>query len=96
VSVGVACWRFHAAIFLYDTQTENGPDSAYLPDAEAALSYADYTIGELRKKSGYEDDLSLMMIASRADGFVLAVFPWLLKAFPLPARRGAPDCGEFC
>jgi len=40
---------------------ENSPDSAYLPDAEAALSYADYTIGELRKKSGYEDDLSLMM-----------------------------------
>ena len=26
---------------------ENGLDSAYLPDAEGALSYADYTIGEL-------------------------------------------------
>jgi hypothetical protein len=43
-------------------RVENGPDGAYLPDAEAALSYADYTIRELRKKSGYEDDLSLMMI----------------------------------
>jgi hypothetical protein len=35
------------------------PDGTYLPDAEAALSYADHTIRELRKKSVYEDDLSL-------------------------------------
>ena len=41
---------------------ENDPDSTYLPDAEAALSYAEYTIRELRKKNGYEDDLSLMLI----------------------------------
>ena len=51
---------------------ENGPDSAYLPDAEAALSYADYTIRGLRKKSGYEDDLSLMMIVKWI-GFNLAL-----------------------
>jgi hypothetical protein len=43
-------------------RVENDPDGTYLPDAEAALSYADYTIRELRKKNGYEDDQSLMMI----------------------------------
>jgi len=43
-------------------RVENDPDGTYLPNAEAALSYADQTIRELRKKNGYEDDLSLMMI----------------------------------
>jgi len=43
-------------------RVENDPVGTYLPDAEAALAYADYTIRELRRKSGYEDDLSLMMI----------------------------------
>ena len=43
-------------------RVENDPDGTYLPNAEAALSYADYTIRELRKTNGYEDDLSLMMI----------------------------------
>ena len=38
------------------------PDGTYLPDAAAALSYAEYTIRELRKKTGYKDDLTLMMI----------------------------------
>ena len=37
------------------------PEGTYLPDEAAALSYAEYTIRELRKKSGYKDDLSLMM-----------------------------------
>jgi hypothetical protein len=39
------------------------PDGTYLPDAAAALSYAEYTIRELRKKSGYtyNDDPALMM-----------------------------------
>ncbi len=36
------------------------PDGTYLPDVAAALSYAEYTIRELRRKSGY-DDLALMM-----------------------------------
>jgi hypothetical protein len=43
-------------------RVEDDRDGTYLPDAEAALSYADYTIRELRKKSGYKDDLSLAMI----------------------------------
>jgi hypothetical protein len=42
-------------------QVEDDRDGTYLP-AEAAFSYADYTIRELRKKSSYKDDLTLMMI----------------------------------
>jgi hypothetical protein len=69
---------------------ENGPDSAYLPDAEAALSYADYTIGELRKKSGYEDDLSLMMIVKDQAGqtvLSLLFFPGCQKHTQIPRSR---------
>jgi hypothetical protein len=42
-------------------RVEDDPDGTYLPDVEAALSYAEYTIRELRRKSGY-NDLALMMI----------------------------------
>jgi hypothetical protein len=41
-------------------RVEDDPDGTYLPDVAAALSYAEYTIRELRKKSGY-NDLALMM-----------------------------------
>ena len=34
---------------------ENDPDGTYLPDLAAALSYAESTIRELRKKSGWND-----------------------------------------
>ena len=44
-------------------RVENDLSGAYLPDAAAALSYAEYTIRELRKKSGY-GDLALMMIVT--------------------------------
>ena len=43
-------------------RVEDDRDGTYLRNAEAALSYADYTIRELRKKSRYKDDLSLAMI----------------------------------
>jgi uncharacterized protein DUF6894 len=45
-------------------QVGNDPDGTYLPDAEAARSYAEYTIRELRKKFGctYNNDPALMMI----------------------------------
>ncbi len=36
-------------------RVEDDPDGTYLPDVAAALSYAEYTIRELRKKSGYND-----------------------------------------
>ena len=44
-------------------RVEDDPDSAYLPDVAAALSYAEHRIQELRKKSGY-NDLALMMIVT--------------------------------
>jgi hypothetical protein len=43
---------------------------------EAALSYADYTIRGLRKKSGYEDDLSLMMIVKDQAGQTVLSLPF--------------------
>ena len=42
-------------------QVEDDPAGTCLPNVEAALSHAEYIIRELRKKSGYKDDLSLMM-----------------------------------
>jgi hypothetical protein len=42
-------------------RVEDDPDGTYLSDVPAALSYAEYTIRELRKKSGC-NDLALMMI----------------------------------
>ena len=41
-------------------RVKDDPDGTYLQDVAAALSYAEHTIQELRKKSGY-DDLALMM-----------------------------------
>jgi hypothetical protein len=45
-------------------RVENHPGDTYLPDVAAALSYAEYTIRELCKKSGYtyNSDPALMMI----------------------------------
>jgi hypothetical protein len=63
-------------------RVEDDRDGTYLPDAEAALSYADYTIRELRKKKRLQgrsvsgDD---RRGSSPADGFILAFFPGLLK-----------------
>jgi hypothetical protein len=45
-------------------RVEDDPDGVYLPDVAAALSYAEHTIRELRKESGYKDDLALMMIVT--------------------------------
>ena len=57
-------------------RVENDPDGTYLPDAEAALSYADYTIRKLRKKSSDEDDLSLMMIVKDQAGRTVLSMPF--------------------
>jgi hypothetical protein len=57
-------------------RVENDPDGTYLPDAEAALSYADYTIRKLRKKSGDVDDLSLMMIVKDQAGRTVLSMPF--------------------
>ncbi len=42
-------------------QVENDPDGAYLPDAEAALSYAEYT-ESCESGCAYNNDPALMMI----------------------------------
>ena len=57
-------------------QVEDDRDGTYLPDAEAAFSYADYTIRGLRKKSGYKDDLSLMMIVKDRAGQPVLSLPF--------------------
>ena len=45
-------------------KVEDDPTGTYLPDVAAALSYAEDTIRELRKKSGYtyNNDPALIMI----------------------------------
>ena len=57
-------------------QVEGNPADAYLPDTEAALSCAEYIIRELRKKNGYEDDLSLMMIVKDQAGQMVLSLPF--------------------
>ena len=63
MSVYNSMQRYFFTIHRQD-RVEDDPDGTYLPDAEAALSYADYTIRGLRKKSSYKDDLALMMIVT--------------------------------
>jgi len=57
-------------------RVENDPAGAYLPDAEAALSYAEYTIRELRKQTGYKDDLALMMMVKDQAGQTVLSLPF--------------------
>ncbi len=65
-----------AAIFLHDTRArrvEDDPDGTYLPDVAAALSYAEYTILELRKKSRYHDPALMMIVKDQARKTVLSL-----------------------
>ena len=57
-------------------QVENDSAGTYLPDVAAALSYAEYTIRELRKKNAYEDDLALMMIVKDQAGQTVLSLPF--------------------
>jgi hypothetical protein len=54
-------------------QVEDDPDGTYLPDVPVALSYAEYTIRELRKKSGYNDLALMMMVNDEAGQAVLSL-----------------------
>jgi len=49
------------------------PVGTDLPDAAAALSYADHTIQELRKKSDYNDLALMMMITDETQQTVLSL-----------------------
>ena len=67
--------RYFFTILRQD-RAQNDPDGTYLPDAEAALSYADHTIQELRKKNAYEGDPSLMMIVKDQAGQTVLSLPF--------------------
>jgi hypothetical protein len=49
------------------------PEGTYLPDEAAALSYAEYTIRELRKKSGHNDLALMMFVKDQAGQTVLSL-----------------------
>jgi hypothetical protein len=49
------------------------PEGTYLPDVAAALSYAEHTIRELRKKSGYNDPALMMFVKDQAGQTVLSL-----------------------
>ena len=74
--VSVERWTSDAAIFLYihgQDLVEDDPDGTYLPDVAAALSYAEYTIRELRRKSGCNDLAPMMIVKDQAQQMVLAL-----------------------
>jgi hypothetical protein len=54
-------------------RVEDDPDGTYLPDVAAALAYAEYTIRELRKKSGYHDLALMMIVKDQARRTVLSL-----------------------
>jgi hypothetical protein len=54
-------------------RAEDDPDGRYLPDVAAALSYAECTILELRKKSGFNDPTLMMVVQDQAGQTVLSL-----------------------
>jgi hypothetical protein len=56
-----------------DLVREDDPQAAYLPDVAAALSYAECTVCELRKKSGYGDPSLMMVVKDQAQEPVLFI-----------------------
>ena len=57
-------------------RVEDDPDGTHLPDVAATLSYGEYTVPELRKKSGYKDDLALMMMVKDQAGQTVLSLPF--------------------
>ena len=57
-------------------RVEDDPDGTHLPDVAVALSYGECTIRELRKKSGYKDDLALMMMVKDQAGQTVLSLPF--------------------
>ena len=72
--VGRSVPRYFFTIHRRD-RVEDDPDGAYLPDVAESLSYAEYTIRQLRKKSGY-DDLALTMIVRDQAGQMVLSLPF--------------------
>jgi hypothetical protein len=65
--------RFFFTIREKDRIVEDDPDGTYLPDVAAALSYAEYTVRELRKKSSSNDPALMMVVQDQARQAVLFV-----------------------
>ena len=57
-------------------RVEDDPDGTYLPDVAAALSYAEHTICELRKKGGYNDLALMMFVTDQSRRTVLSLPFW--------------------
>jgi len=56
-----------------DRVVEDDTHGSYLPDVAAALSYAEYTVRELRKKSGSNDPALMMVVLDETRQAVLFV-----------------------
>src|SRR6516165_12021651 len=71
---------------------EDDPAGTYLPDVAAALSYAEYTIRELLKKSGYtyNNDPTLMMIVKDEGRQTVLSLPFFPCKCPNPAASRRP------
>jgi hypothetical protein len=54
-------------------QVEDDPVGTYLPDVATARSHGEYTIRELRKKSGYNDPALMMIIKDEAQQTILSL-----------------------
>lgn len=50
---------------------EDDPHGRYLPDVAAALSYAEYTVRELRKRDDRKDPTLMMVVQDQARQTVL-------------------------
>jgi len=70
---GVLVQRYYFTLRERDRVVEDDPDGTYLPDVEAALSYAEYTIRELRKKIGRNDPVLMMVVQDQARQTVLCL-----------------------
>ena len=65
--------RYFFTIRGRDRVIEDDPVGTYLPNVEAALSYAEYTVRELRKKSGRNGPELMMVVQDQARHTILFV-----------------------
>jgi hypothetical protein len=54
-------------------KVEDDPLGTHLPDVAAALSYAEYTIQQLRKKNSYDDPTLMMIVEDQTRETVLSL-----------------------
>ena len=59
--------------------------------SDGSLTYAEYKIRELQK-SGFHDPALMMVVKDKPGGFVLTVFPWLLKVVAKSFSKDETRC----